>query len=103
MYSFKELVVQFSERFSSAHFDNEPASLYDPCNYFLTIGGKRIRPILCLMGNELFNEIDKDAFQLATAIELFHKFTLIHDDIMDAAALRRGMETIHTKYNSSTA
>ena len=103
MYSFKELVVQFSEQFASAHFDKEPATLYDPCNYFLTIGGKRIRPILCLMGNELFNEIDKDAYHLATAIELFHNFTLIHDDIMDAAALRRGMETIHTKYNNSTA
>lgn len=103
MYSFKELVTKFSERFAATHFDSEPASLYDPCNYFLTIGGKRIRPILCLMGNELFNEIHGDAYQLATAVELFHNFTLIHDDIMDAAALRRGMETVHTKYNNNTA
>lgn len=103
MYSFKELVTKFSEGFAATHFVNEPASLYDPCNYFLTIGGKRIRPILCLMGNELFNEIDTDAYQLATAVELFHNFTLIHDDIMDAAALRRGMETVHTKYNPNTA
>lgn len=103
MYSFKELVTKFSEGFAATHFSNEPASLYNPCNYFLTIGGKRIRPILCLMGNELFNEIDNDAYQLATAVELFHNFTLIHDDIMDAAALRRGMETVHTKYNPNTA
>ena len=103
MYSFKELVTKFSEGFAATHFDSEPASLYDPCNYFLTIGGKRIRPILCLMGNELFNEIHGDAYQLATAVELFHNFTLIHDDIMDAAALRRGMETVHTKYNNNTA
>jgi geranylgeranyl diphosphate synthase type II len=103
MYSFKELVTKFSEGFAATHFENEPASLYDPCNYFLTIGGKRIRPILCLMGNELFNEIDTDAYQLATAVELFHNFTLIHDDIMDAAALRRGMQTVHTKYNPNTA
>lgn len=103
MYSFKALVEKFSEGFASAHFPEAPATLYDPCNYFLTIGGKRIRPILCLMGNELFNDIDKDAYQLATAIELFHNFTLIHDDIMDAAALRRGMETVHTKYNTNTA
>ena len=103
MYSFKTLVEKFSEGFASAHFPAAPATLYDPCNYFLTIGGKRIRPILCLMGNELFNDIDKDAYQLATAVELFHNFTLIHDDIMDAAALRRGMETVHTKYNTNTA
>lgn len=103
MYSFKELVSKFSEGFAATHFAKEPASLYDPCNYFLTIGGKRIRPILCLMGNELFSEIDTDAYQLATAVELFHNFTLIHDDIMDAAALRRGMETVHTKYNPNTA
>lgn len=103
MYSFKTLVEKFSEGFASAHFPAAPATLYDPCNYFLTIGGKRIRPILSLMGNELFNDIDKDAYQLATAVELFHNFTLIHDDIMDAAALRRGMETVHTKYNTNTA
>lgn len=103
MYSFKELVSTFSEGFAATHFAKEPASLYDPCNYFLTIGGKRIRPILCLMGNELFSEIDTDAYQLATAVELFHNFTLIHDDIMDAASLRRGMETVHTKYNPNTA
>lgn len=103
MYSFKDLVTKFSEGFAATHFASEPASLYDPCNYFLTIGGKRIRPILCLMGNELFSEIDNDAYQLATAVELFHNFTLIHDDMMDAASLRRGMETVHTKYNPNTA
>jgi len=58
---------------------------------------------MCLMGNELFDEINKDAWQVATAIELFHNFTLIHDDIMDKAPLRRGMETVHTKFGESTA
>lgn len=58
---------------------------------------------MCLMGNELFDEIHTDTWNLATAIELFHNFTLIHDDIMDAAPLRRGMETVHIKYGSSTA
>ena len=58
---------------------------------------------MCLMGNELFDEIIPDAFEAATAIELFHNFTLIHDDIMDKAPLRRGMETVHTKYGESTA
>ncbi|WP_438946485.1 polyprenyl synthetase family protein [Sediminibacterium sp.] len=103
MFSFKDLSAAFSQRFNHSQFPLTPATLYEPCNYFLTIGGKRIRPILCLMGNELFNEIHEDAYHLAAAVELFHNFTLIHDDIMDAAALRRGMETIHTKYNQSTA
>jgi geranylgeranyl diphosphate synthase type II len=58
---------------------------------------------MCLMGNELFDNINPDAYQVATAIELFHNFTLIHDDIMDAAPLRRGMETVHKKYGDSTA
>lgn len=58
---------------------------------------------MCLMGNELFDEINPDAWQVATAIELFHNFTLLHDDIMDAAPLRRGMQTVHTKYGNNTA
>lgn len=103
MFSFKDLSAAFSQRFNQSPFPSTPATLYEPCNYFLTIGGKRIRPILCLMGNELFDDIHEDAYHLAAAVELFHNFTLIHDDIMDAAALRRGMETIHTKYNQSTA
>src|SRR5690606_24198304 len=71
--------------------------------YFLGLGGKRIRPVCCLMGNELFDEILPDTWQVATAIELFHNFTLIHDDIMDKAPLRRGMETVHIKYGEPTA
>ena len=103
MHLFTELVDDFNLRFNTRHFPETPASLYDPCQYFLTIGGKRIRPILCLMGNELFDTIHKDAYHVANAIELFHNFTLIHDDIMDDASLRRGMETVHVKYNPSTA
>jgi geranylgeranyl diphosphate synthase type II len=67
------------------------------------MGGKRVRPVLCLMGNELFDEIIPSAWEVATAIELFHNFTLIHDDIMDQAPLRRGMETIHNKFGGNTA
>jgi len=103
MHSFEELSVLFKEKFNTAHFPEQPATLYDPNRYFLTIGGKRIRPILCLMGNELFGEIVTDCYYVATAIELFHNFTLIHDDIMDKAPLRRGMQTVHEKYDESTA
>jgi geranylgeranyl diphosphate synthase type II len=103
MQSFAELSQQFSVYFSQKHFPAEPASLYSPNEYFLKKGGKRIRPVLCLMGNELFDEIKPDAWEMATAIELFHNFTLIHDDIMDNAPLRRGEETIHKKYGPNTA
>jgi len=103
MHSFEELSKLFTERFNTNHFPGEPASLYQPNNYFLSLGGKRVRPVLCLMGNELFDEISPDAWKCANAIELFHNFTLIHDDIMDKAPLRRGMQTVHEKYGDSTA
>ncbi len=103
MHSFNELVKIFAERFAIEHFPKHPATLYEPCDYFLSLGGKRIRPVICLMGNELFADINPDTFQAAIAIELFHNFTLIHDDIMDAASLRRGMETVHKKYGDNTA
>lgn len=103
MHSFQELIAAFKERFEVKHFPAQPTSLYEPGEYFLGIGGKRIRPVLCLMGNELFDNITADAWQVATAIELFHNFTLIHDDMMDKATLRRGLPTVHTKYGDSTA
>ena len=103
MHSFEELSLTFKEKFDVRHFPQQPASLYEPGDYFLTLGGKRIRPVMCLMGNELFGEINPDAYHVATAIELFHNFTLIHDDIMDKAPLRRGMQTVHEKYSQPTA
>jgi geranylgeranyl diphosphate synthase type II len=103
MHSFDQLTEKFNKHFSTRQFAETPTSLYDPADYFLGVGGKRIRPVICLMGNELFDEINEDAYQVATAIELFHNFTLIHDDIMDKAPLRRGMQTVHEKFGSSTA
>lgn len=103
MQSFEDLSQQFAEHFDISHFPGEPASLYEPNDYFLKLGGKRVRPALCLMGNELFDEINPDTWHVATAIELFHNFTLIHDDIMDKAPLRRGMQTVHVRYGESTA
>jgi geranylgeranyl diphosphate synthase, type II len=103
MQSFEDLSKQFAAQFDQRHFPKQPASLYEPNEYFLKLGGKRVRPVLCLMGNELFEDISSNAWHAATAIELFHNFTLIHDDIMDKAPLRRGLETVHTKYGESTA
>lgn len=103
MYSFRELLEKFEKRFDVQQFPEQPARLYDAARHMLQMQGKRIRPILCLMGNELFDEIVEDAFEAAAAIELFHNFTLIHDDIMDKAPLRRGQITVHEKFGESTA
>src|SRR6202789_1114701 len=103
MQSFDKLSAAFAARFDHRHFPDQPSTLYEPAHYFLSLGGKRIRPVLCLMGNELFGPIEEDAWEVATAIELFHNFTLIHDDIMDRAPLRRGKPTVHDKYGSPTA
>lgn len=80
---------------------DQPKNLYDPIRYFLKIGGKRMRPVLALMGAEMFCADYTVAKHAALSVELFHNFTLIHDDIMDAAPLRRGRETVHTKWNSN--
>jgi geranylgeranyl diphosphate synthase type II len=101
--SFVQLSQIFEEKFTKRHFPNEPPQLYDAAQYLLTVGGKRIRPVMCLMANEMFEEIKEDAYEVATAIELFHNFTLIHDDIMDRAAIRRGKPTVHTKFGEPTA
>ncbi len=103
MHPFQELIEKFNKDFDTQHFPSQPASLYEPSEYFLKIGGKRIRPVLCLLGNELFSELHPDAFLAANAVELFHNFSLVHDDMMDEASLRRGQPTVHTKYDSNTA
>ena len=103
MHPFQELIEKFNKDFDTAHFPSQPATLYEPSAYFLKIGGKRIRPVLCLLGNELFSELHPDAFLAAKAVELFHNFSLVHDDMMDEANLRRGQPTVHTKYDANTA
>lgn len=103
MRTFAELSGLFEEKFNIRHFPKTPATLYNPAQYILSIGGKRIRPVCVLMANELFGEILPDAFHAGMAVELFHNFTLIHDDIMDNAPLRRGKPTVHENYGTATA
>ncbi len=103
MNSLPELMKAFGDRFKTFRFPESPANLYQPNDYFLSLGGKRIRPVLCLLGNQLFGTLSEDAFNTAAAIELFHNFSLIHDDIMDKADLRRGKETVHKRYGANTA
>lgn len=103
MSSLETLQESFESYFDHRHFPQAPSTLYDPLEDFLSNNGKRIRPVLCLLGNELFSEIHADAYHIAAAIELFHNFTLIHDDIMDAAPLRRGKPTVHQIHGEHTA
>jgi len=103
MQSFQEISALFEQHLHSAiPFPKGQDSLYEPCRYLLNAGGKRIRPALCLMASELFNGISNDSLKAAMAIELFHNFTLIHDDIMDKSPLRRGKPTVHEKYGLTT-
>ncbi len=80
----------------------EPKHLYEPIQYILNLGGKRLRPVLTLMTSELFGADYKKAMDAALAIEIFHNFSLVHDDIMDAAPLRRGKDTVHEKWDINT-
>ncbi|MGL2962398.1 polyprenyl synthetase family protein [Flavobacterium sp. RSB2_4_14] len=96
---YQELV---SAHFKALSFDKEPKNLYEPIQYILSLGGKRLRPVLTLMATEVFDADCKKALSAATAVEVFHNFSLIHDDIMDDAPLRRGNETVHEKWNINT-
>ncbi|MGE0588581.1 MAG: polyprenyl synthetase family protein [Cyclobacteriaceae bacterium] len=84
-------------------YGKAPASLYDPIRYIMSLGGKRLRPLLVLLAYGMYKKDVKKIVPLATAIEAFHNFTLLHDDIMDQAPLRRGKETVHEKWNINTA
>ncbi len=91
-----------SEYFDQLQLNKEPKNLYQPIEYFLQLSGKRMRPVLTLMATDVFDEDCKKALAAATAVEIFHNFSLVHDDIMDQAPLRRGNETVHEKWNINT-
>ena len=82
--------------------NKEPKNLYEPINYILKLGGKRLRPVLTLMTSEVFDGSATEAMNAALSVEVFHNFSLIHDDIMDDAPLRRGKETVHEKWDLNT-
>ncbi len=96
---YRQEFVDYLDRFTSL---KEPNNLYEPLQYFLQLGGKRLRPILTLMTTEIFDTDYKKALSAALAVEVFHNFSLIHDDIMDDAPLRRGKETVHEKWDINT-
>jgi geranylgeranyl diphosphate synthase type II len=101
--SYTKLSSEFDKYFVGVikNSPKHPENLYEPVNYFLTLGGKRLRPLLVLIAADCFNKNNKEALAAAAAVELFHNFSLIHDDIMDNAPLRRGKQTVHEKWNNN--
>ena len=93
----------FLDRIKQETLNREPDNLYAPIRYIMNLGGKRLRPVLTLLTAEIFGASYKDALSAAIAIEVFHNFSLVHDDIMDAAPVRRGQPTVHEKWNTTTA
>jgi len=98
MHAIENYKVVFDQYLSQGHFTQEPKGLYEPVNYILQVGGKRLRPLLALMGYHVFADDFRQALPVAMAVELFHNFSLIHDDIMDEAPLRRGIPTVHNRF-----
>lgn len=102
MRSLSEYHALVADYLKSNQKETEPNSLYEPIRYILELGGKRLRPILALMSAEIFGADPKNALDAAMSVELFHNFSLIHDDIMDDAPLRRGRQTVHEKWDLNT-
>ena len=103
MYTLKDYLTQVERIFSEEQFIFEPRELYEPIDYTLRLGGKRIRPTLLLVANALFGGEETQARDAALGIETFHNFTLLHDDLMDRSPLRRGKPTIYMKWDENTA
>ena len=103
MKTFNELRNQIAIELEKLNWQNEPIGLYEPIAYQLSIGGKRVRPVLTMMACNLFSDDLQPAVAPALGIEVFHNFTLLHDDIMDRADIRRGLPTVHKKWNDNTA
>lgn len=102
MHNITDYQHYFSTYLNTKKQPRNPRNLYDPINYMLSLGGKRLRPVLVLMSTEVFGTSYKYALDAALAIEVFHNFTLVHDDIMDDAPLRRGKQTVHEKWDIKT-
>jgi geranylgeranyl diphosphate synthase type II len=103
MHLIKDYQEAINKGLNTISYPERPEKLYDPIRYFIKLGGKRIRPVLTLLAAEMYDCPIEKSLNTALAIELFHNFTLMHDDIMDNASLRRGKSTVHEKWNNSIA
>ena len=103
MYTSEELLKKVNEALDNLVYDRQPASLYDPIRYVLSIGGKRVRPVLTLLTYNLYKDDPLSIMSQAIGLETYHNFTLLHDDLMDHADMRRGHETVHKKWDANRA
>ena len=99
----EEILSMVNEFLANLPYERKPMSLYEPIRYVLSMGGKRIRPTLMLLGYNLFKDNPEKILMNAVALETYHNYTLLHDDLMDNADLRRGHETVHKKWDANTA
>jgi geranylgeranyl diphosphate synthase type II len=98
-----ELLQKVNAFIEQLPYDRQPASLYEPIRYVLSIGGKRIRPVLMLMAYNLYREDPESILMQAVALETYHNYTLLHDDLMDNADVRRGHQTVHRRWDANKA
>ena len=103
MQNLEQLQLLIEQEIGKINYPNSPKQLYHPIDYVMGLGGKRMRPILLLMAHQLFDKNIEKAISPALGIEIFHNFTLLHDDIMDNAPIRRGKQTVHEKWNKNVA
>lgn len=103
MLTANEILSLINSYLDNIHYDRSPHSLYEPMRYVLSMGGKRIRPSLMLMAYNLYKEDPETILPQACALETYHNYTLLHDDLMDNATVRRGHQTVHLKWNANTA
>lgn len=103
MLTSKEILTKVNEFIEQLPYDRQPQSLYDPVKYVLSIGGKRVRPVLMLLAYNLYKEDPERILMPACALETYHNYTLLHDDLMDNADVRRGLPTVHRKWDANTA
>ena len=102
-YTSDQILAIINESLDRLPYDRRPASLYEPVKYVLSLGGKRIRPVLMMLTYDLFKERPEDIIMPALGLETYHNYTLLHDDLMDNADLRRGHQTVHKKWDANTA
>ncbi|MBQ9672036.1 MAG: polyprenyl synthetase family protein [Prevotella sp.] len=103
MYTSEEILKKVNEALEQLSYDRRPKSLYEPISYVLSLGGKRIRPVLMLLGYNLYKEQPESIMMQALGLETYHNYTLLHDDLMDNADLRRGHETVHKRWDANKA
>jgi len=103
MHNLKSLQIVLEKEITKKKYGRQPQSLYEPIRYLMSLGGKRLRPMLVLLSYSLYKKNWRTILPYAVAVEAFHNFTLMHDDIMDNAPLRRGNQTVHEKWNVNTA